>query len=124
MPVDIPPRPEPTRRGIPADPVLQLYAGELRRLPDVVVSGAGWSQICVANPARVCLYVQSRDGSTEWRLAVDPLAPLTLALSTGSQLPLDIHCRDYPGMTQSQWFALGGIATTLSVWEYTLQPWW
>ena len=114
----------PVRRGIPVDPVTQLAAGELRRLPDVTTTIAGWVLCAPANPERICLYVASWPAAGNWWVAPAPVTTSALVGSVPTQFPIAIHCRDYPGMTQSEWYVSGTAVLTVSVWEYVLQPWW
>ena len=114
----------PLRLGLPLDPILQLYAGTLRRLPDVTWTGGNADTVAPANPARVCLFVADASGVGGFSLAPFPGPSPTVIAGGSAGPPTYIHCRDYPGMTQSAWVGSGQVGQTLAVWEYTLFGHW
>ena len=116
----IPDKPAPVRPGLPIDPVLQLWRGEFRRLPDVVWSGGLVDPVAPANPMRVCLMTWNVDTSNLYAIAPSPGPAFVSAAGSGSPLPASAHVRDYPGATQGAWVGSGVIGTTIGVAEYTL----
>ena len=115
---------EPVRRGLPVDPVLQLYAGEFRPLPTVATPGGTWVQIAPANPNRVALYVQTLPALVFLAPEPEPTAVDVSRTPTVPSAPIVLHCRDYPGMTQGEWWALTVAVQDVRVWEYALLPHW
>lgn len=120
------PSPEvmPLRPGIPLDPILQLWGGNLQPLPAVTFTGGNADPICLANPNRVALIVAPQVAWFEFGIVPAPGPAYVTFISQNSNIPLVIHCRDFPGATQSAWVGRGAAADVLSVWEYVLQPWW
>lgn len=116
--------PAPLRPGLPLDPVLQLWAGESRRLPDVTWTGGAADPVAPANPMRVCLVTQQSAGAGQYALSPGP-GPVALTASpVHGPGPVSMHCRDYPGLTQGEWVGTGMLGTTIAVWEYQLLSQW
>lgn len=120
------PSPEvmPLRPGIPLDPILQLWGGNLQPLPPVTLTGGTADPLCLPNPNRVALYLWSINGTGEWTIAPGP-GPVVIPTDiTRASTPVVVHCRDFPGMTQGDWVISGMAGNEVGVAEYVLQPWW
>ena len=113
-------KPKPNRPGLPLDPLVQLWAGEFRRLPDVVWTGGLDDPVAPENPMRVALYTWNVDTANSYGLS--PFPGPSFPTASGSQVPAPnvIHVRDYPGAAQGAWVGGGVIGTTIGVAEYTL----
>ncbi len=119
-----PREPMPRRPGLPLDPILQLWGGQLVALPTVTWSGGPADAVAPANPSRVALFLQHSVGAGEFTIAPTP-GPCSIPANLSQQpTPYVVHCRDYPGIVQQSWVGTGMIGTQVQVWEYTLQPWW
>jgi hypothetical protein len=115
----------PCRRGLPADPVLQLAAGSVTDLGAFAVPALTTVLVARANPMRVALYLLPVEITGTFQMSPFPDPPISLyqyrATNPG---PVAWHCRDYPGITQGEWWLTSERADTYRLFEYTLQPWW
>ncbi len=116
----IPDPPPLLRPGLPLDPQLQLDRGELSAPVDIVVPVSGLIQALAARPLRVALYVAPVVTGGAWSLwPGQPPAGAVGATSLVS-VPMYLHCRDYPGLVQGEWWVLAGFSDRIRVWEYFL----
>ena len=116
----IPDKPDPVRPGIPIDPMLQLWVGEYRRLPDVTWTGGLADGVAPANPMRVALYTWNIDSANTYGLAPSPGPSFPSAAGGWWPSPNALHVRDFPRAAQGEWVGGGVIGTTIGVAEYTL----
>lgn len=121
---EIPTVPRPQRPGLPVDPLLQLWAGDAARLPNVTIPASLTVQVCVSNPMRVLLMVAPVNTISAWTIAPAPDITPTPFVGFWGNVPFSIHCRDYPGFVQGEWWITGGLGDTFAVWEYTLSDQW
>lgn len=117
--------PDPPRRpGLPIDPLLQLWAGELTSARTVASPGGVWVRLAPADPMRVALYIWSGTASQAAYLAT---TDITVSPSIGADiitLPAVYHVRDYPGLVQSALNVLTPAPATVQWSAYTLSDQW
>lgn len=114
----------PRRLGLPLDPVLQVWGGIVSPVSTVTLTGGGADPLIGPDPNRVALVMWKSLGAAEYAVAPAPGPVVAVPGAVGSAVPLLVHCRDYPGVTQGAWVASGMAGNVISVASYSLQPWW
>jgi hypothetical protein len=124
--MDIIPAPQqmPARRGLPVDPVLQLWGGQLQPWPPATWTGGNSDPIAIPNPMRVALYTWPLATTIGYAIGPAPGPIGVVGKLTYQCQPTVCHCRDYPGMAQGAWVGSGPVGESIGVAEYVLQPWW
>lgn len=114
----------PARAGLPLDPLLQLWGGEVTTPVVYTVGASGSIQVAIPDPMRVALYVVRMTGLGGYRLSPFKAIAGTVIVTDEDAAPAVIHCRDYPGIVQADWYITAGIGDTFTVYSYRLADHW
>ena len=105
---------------------MQYRAFDLQRIDDYSIDDQG-QEIAVANPGRLCLYVEYLSGSQIIQLNINDQSSTTVGLKgldSWPSLPIAVNSVYTPLLAQQSWRAVAATGQTISVrvWEVVERP--